>query len=299
MRNVTSATDSTGVAVKSAYDSRNRLESRWWEGDAIDNIRADFDYTSVGQVAHIARWADKERTTSAGTTDYSYDLARRTKQILHKGAADEVLAGYDYEYDFSGLLTKETFNHINTAYGRMADYGYDRREQLISALYNNDQEDEWYAYDANGNRTGSYLHGSGYRTGPGNQLLSDGTFDYTYDHEGNMVTKARITPVDGEVNFTEYQYDFRNRMTKVTQYSKDPHNGGIVLHEESYRYDALGRRIEVVSDGEVTISIYDSKAGDANELLRIDGAGDVVQRFLFTNSVDELVAHWIKNGGSE
>ncbi len=86
MGNVVSTTDSTGVAVKSEYDKRNRLESRWWEGDEVDNIRADFDYTAVGQLAHIDRWADKERTTSAGSTDYTYDLAGRVQEILHKNA---------------------------------------------------------------------------------------------------------------------------------------------------------------------------------------------------------------------
>jgi len=28
---------------------------------------------------------------------------------------------------------------------------------------------------------------SGYQTGTGNRLLSDGTFNYTYDNEGNML----------------------------------------------------------------------------------------------------------------
>jgi YD repeat-containing protein len=265
MGNVISATDSTGVAVRSTYDSRNRLDSRWWEGDQVDKIRADFAYNALGQLAHIARWADKERTTSAGSTDYAHDLAGRPKQIVYKNAADEVLAGYDYEFDFSGLLTKETLTHINAEYSRTASYGCDQRGQLISALYDNDQQDEWYTYDANGNRTGSYLHGNGYRTGPGNQLLSDGTFDYTYDHEGNMVTKTRITPVDGEVNYTEFVYDFHNRMIKVTQYSKEPGEGGIILHEQSNRYDSLERRIQMGADGDQTILVYDDFAFIANE----------------------------------
>ena len=297
MGNVISTTDSTGVAVKSTYDSRNQLASRWWDGDEVDNIRVDFGYTAARQLAHIARWVDKDRTTSVGTTDYAYDLAGRVRQITHKNAVDDVIANYDYEFDFSGLLTKETLTHINAAYNRTADYGYDQRGQLISAEYDNDQEDEWYAYDANGNRTGTYLHGNGYRTGSGNQLLSDGTFNYTYDHEGNMVTKTRITPVEGEVNYTEYDYDFRNRMTRVTQYSRHPSEGGIVLHEECYRYDALGRRIRVVSDGIETIFVYDGPSFTANECGRFDASGKVVQRFLFTYNVDQLIAQSTEDEG--
>ena len=35
-------------------------------------------------------------------------------------------------------------------------------------------------YDENGNRTVS-----GYVLGPNNQVLSDGTYNFAYDHEGN------------------------------------------------------------------------------------------------------------------
>jgi RHS repeat-associated protein len=99
------------------------------------------------------------------------------------------------------------------------------------------------------------------------------------------------------VNYTEYEYDFRNRMTRVTQYSKAPSEGGIILHEESYRHDALGRRVQVVSDGEETISVYNGKSFMANEWARFDASGEVFQRFLFTNNVDQLVAQWTQGEG--
>ena len=256
----------------------------------MDNIRADFAYTAVGQLAQIARWADKERTTSAGTTDLAHNLAGRPKQIVHKNAADEVLAGYDYDLDFSGMLTKETLTHINAEYSRTANYGYDQRGQLISAMYDNDQQDESYAYDANGNRTESHLHGAGYVTGAGNQLLSDGTFDYTYDHEGNMVTKTRITPVDGEVNYTEFVYDFHNRMTALTQYSRNPNDGGVILDQQTYKHDALGRRVQVISDGQEIISLYDGASFVDNLWARLSADGQYTDRSLFGDRVDMLIA---------
>src|ERR1019366_2651553 len=49
---------------------------------------------------------------------------------------------------------------------------------------------EHYSFDVNGNRTIS-----GYVTGVGNQLLSDGTYNYTYDQNGNTLTKTRIADV--------------------------------------------------------------------------------------------------------
>ena len=104
-----------------------------------------------------------------------------------------------------------------------------------------------------------------------------------------MVTKTRISPVDGDVNYTEYQYDFRNRMTKVTQYSKHPEEGGIILHEQSNRYDASGRRIQVVRDGEEMISVYDGAGFLANEWAHTSMDSTVTEHFLFTDSVDQLV----------
>ena len=39
--------------------------------------------------------------------------------------------------------------------------------------------------------------------GPANRLLSDGTFDYTYDDEGSLITKTEVA--SGDV--TQYAYD--------------------------------------------------------------------------------------------
>ncbi len=293
MGNVTSATDSTGVSVRSTYEDRNQLASRWWEGVDVQNIRADLQYTTVGQVAELTRYSDLAGSDLVARTDYGYDTTGRPTSIQHANAIDEVLTRYDYEYDYAGLPTRETLDHITAAYDRSADYSYDLRGQLIAAMYDNDQVDETFSYDANGNRTLT-----GYVTDAAIQLLSDGTYDYTYDAEGNVTSKTAIAPVAGEVNHTEYEYDFRNRLTKVTQYSQAPSEGGVILHEESYRYDALGRRVQVISDGEETTSVYDTRSFMANEWARFNGDGEITQRFLFTNQVDKLIAQWTPGQGT-
>src|SRR5438046_6563849 len=48
------------------------------------------------------------------------------------------------------------------------------------------QTNEAYSYDANGNRTNT-----GYTTGTNNEVTSDGTYNYTYDAEGNMTGKRQ------------------------------------------------------------------------------------------------------------
>ena len=73
--------------------------------------------------------------------------------------------------------------------------------------------------------------------GTGNQLKSDGTWNYTYDGEGNEIKKVNIQT--GET--WEYGYDQNNRMISAKQFASD---GGALESMEAWTYDALGNRIE-------------------------------------------------------
>jgi hypothetical protein len=48
--------------------------------------------------------------------------------------------------------------------------------------------------------------------GPGNELLSDGTYNYQYDADGNCIERTNIAT--GAV--TDYTWDNRNRLIAVT-----------------------------------------------------------------------------------
>ena len=76
---------------------------------------------------------------------------------------------------------------------------------------------------------------AGYVTGAGNQLLSDGTYNYTYDQNGNTLTKTRIA--DGQVTTNTWDYD--NRLTHVVVQNA----AGTIIKEALYTYDVFGRRI--------------------------------------------------------
>lgn len=86
---------------------------------------------------------------------------------------------------------------------------------------------ESYSYDAVGNRLSS-LGVSSYTTNSSNELTSTSNATYTYDSNGNTLTK-----VIGS-NTTSYAWDYENRLTSVTL----PGSGGTV----SFRYDPFGRR---------------------------------------------------------
>src|SRR5205085_11506385 len=107
------------------------------------------------------------------------------------------------------------------------NYTYELTGQLTAV---SGARTESYSYDLNGNRTMP-----GYTTTTGNRLTSDGSFNYTYDNEANLLTKTRIS----DSQRTEYTWDYRNRLTNV----KVKNAGGTVLQETRFTYDINDRRV--------------------------------------------------------
>ena len=284
--NVVLTVDNSGVSVESTYDVRNRLASRLWfdaDGNEVDDARVDYLYNAAGRVSQISRYSDLLATTLVGTTDRTYDLAGRSDILTHLGSVGELIASYDYDYDFGGLLIAEDRQHQLAEFTQSAQYSYDRTGQLLSAIYTG-QPDEFFNYDANGNRESDSRPESVYSTETGNRLTSDGLFDYEYDGEGNLVLRTKLTTdEDGQAGeTTEYVYDHRNRLIEVTITSE----GGVILDEVSYAFDALGRRIARTENGETIHFVYN---GD-NVWADFDEAGEAVARYLFGDNIDENIA---------
>jgi YD repeat-containing protein len=122
-------------------------------------------------------------------------------------------------------------------------YSYDDTNQLTSA---NGSGEAAYAYDANGNRTGTNLS-----TGGDNQLSSDGMWDYVYDAEGNRVEKHGhlfsnvCVPYYSTSEIWTYGYDNANHLVSVERKS----NGTTV--------DAWGNRVETDTNGVATKFVLD------------------------------------------
>src|SRR6266478_4362233 len=70
---------------------------------------------------------------------------------------------------------------------------------------------------------------------------------------------------------TTYSYDYRNRLTNVTQ-------GGTIT--ATYTYDALSRRIGIKDNGTQTWTVYDGKDADAHPYADFDGSGNLTMRYL-------------------
>src|SRR5262249_13147516 len=152
------------------------------------------------------------------------------------------------------------------------NYSYDATGQLTGVT---GAHSESYSFDLNGNRTMS-----GYVTTTGNRLQTDGTYNYTYDQEGNMLTKTRIS--DGQSwNFT---WDYRNRLTDVVVKNAS----GTVLSSQHNTYDVFDRRIGVSTTiNGVTTQMWTVYDG-ANTYADFDGNGNLTNRYLYGLAIDQL-----------
>ncbi len=212
-----------------------------------------------------------------GTFDLGYDPSGALNRItMPNGAVDaldwsdtdgsltsrttsvggQVLAGGEYEYSAAGQRTA-----MVDSTGRHA-YGYDDLGRLTSADHpaGSAVADEAYAYDVMGNRTsGGAQHDAGHR------LVRDDRYSFTYDGEGNVLTRTERST--GRVRTYEWGVD--GSLLSVRDGASSTR----------YRYDALGRRIEVESpDGSVRGYVYDG----SNVAHVLAGDGTVLESFATT-----------------
>src|SRR5205807_2592340 len=105
-----------------------------------------------------------------------------------------------------------------------------------------------------------------------NQLTSDSAAAYTYDNNGNTLTKAV------SAGTTTYNGDFENRLTSVVL----PGSGGAVM----FKYDPFGRRIQKSSASGTSNYLYDG----ANLVEETNTSGTLAARFTQGAGIDEPLA---------
>ncbi|MFO0903211.1 MAG: RHS repeat-associated core domain-containing protein [Pirellulales bacterium] len=291
-----------------SYDNLGRLtrvdQLGQTGGNSVAAKRVDFTYNALGEFATITRQTKPSSTwNEVATSTYTYDTLNRLTALDHtQGATD--LNNYTWTYDdlnsswgvTSSLVGSVSSNPIVSALatgaifmggGRIVEmtsvdgtstYSYDATSQLTGADHDY-QSDESYSYDANGNRTMS-----GYDTGDNNQLLEDGTYSYEYDDEGNRTLRTNLTTSET----TEYEWDYRNRLTRVTD--KDAY--GSTTQVVAYTYDAFNRRIARAVDTTSPFDLGDAAIeryilDDANGVMSLDG-GNVILDFVDPDGPDGM-----------
>ena len=178
--------------------------------------------------------------------------------------------------------------YINNVDGTV-NYTNDPTSQLTGADYTSESlTDETYVYDANGNRTNN-----GCVIAANNRLISDGTYTYGYDDEGNCTTRINI--LTGAT--TRFTWDYRNRLVQIAEYPSATSSTATKTVQNAY--DVFNRWVKRVedSDGDGAIDTTDVFVHDENQIVLqfATGQGDSSfiknsHRYLWGPSVDQLLA---------
>ncbi len=272
--NLWTRSDSLGGEVNYTYDGANRLIGEVQSGTGVDAASIGFGYDANNNITSITRYSGIESFSggsggSGGTevanTLYGYDNAERLTSVTHQTASGTTIASYVYTLDAASRVTSEVHTWNDGSNTDTLAFTYTDNNQVTGVTHTDTSlPNESFSYDSNGNRTMS-----GYSTGTGNELSSDGTYNYTYDANGNLITK---TDIASGVE-TIYSWDYRNRLIEVDQVS-----GGVRTVLATYVYDALNRRIAVTESGATTWTVYDGFSTEP--LMDFNGSGTLTARYL-------------------
>jgi RHS repeat-associated protein len=252
--NRTSFTAPDGSTNTYAYDTLNRLST------LTNSLTGQFGFS----YDVLSRRTTLNRPNGVNTS-YGYDSLSRLLSMLHQ-AGTVTLDGAGYTYDNAGYRTART-NYLNNI---TEQYTYDPLYQLTQVTQGATTT-ESYSYDAVGNRISS-LGMSPYAYNSTNELISTPSVTFTYDGNGNTITKADSSGT------TTYNWDFENKLTSVVV----PGSGGTV----TFKYDPFGRRIQKSSSNGTTNYLYEA----ANSIEELDSAGLVLARYTQGSIIDEPLA---------
>ena len=233
--------DQDGFTTRYSYDSLGRLALL---SDGSGHTNVAYSYDSVGRLAGKV-------LGNANTTAYAYFTNGLLRTIVNQTAIGGVLSRFDYGYDSLGRITSMT-----TLAGNFT-YAYDANSQLTS-VHAPGGRSITYQYDAAGNRTAVVDNGTNtiYIANGLNQYLTAGVASFSYDADGNLVTK---TDASGT---TAYTYDDENRLVSLVSSSGS----------WNYEYDALGQRTAVTKNGQRREYLLDP-AGLVNVVGEYQGGG--------------------------
>jgi RHS repeat-associated protein len=263
--NRTGFTDPESGSTTYAYDTVNRLQTLTPPSAFSGTGSFGFSYDALSRRTQMTR-------PNNVATNYAYDNLSRLQSVLHQ-LAGSTIDGAIYTVDNAGNRTAKTDQRTAVT----SNYGYDAIYELTGVTQGTNTT-ESYTYDPVGNRLSS-LGVSPYSVNVSNQLTSTPNTIYSYDSNGNMLTKI------DSAGSTTYAWDFENRLTSVTL----PGSGGTV----SFKYDPFGRRIYKSSSAGTSVYAYD---GD-NLIEETNSSGAVLARYSDGPNIDEPLA-MLRSGGT-
>jgi RHS repeat-associated protein len=255
--NRTGFTDPESGSTAYVYDTLNRLQTLT-PPSAFTTGSFGFSYDALSRRTQMTR-------PNNVAANYTYDNLSRLQSVLHQ-LSGSTIDGASYGLDSDGNRTSKTDYYA----GVTSNYTYDLIYELTGVTQGTNTT-ESYTYDLVGNRLSS-LGVSPYSVNVSNELTSTPNATYTYDNNGNTLTKAVGT------NSTTFAWDFENRLSSVTL----PGSGGTV----TFKYDPFGRRIYKSSSSGTSVYAYD---GD-DLVEETNTTGGVVARYSQGLNIDEPLA---------
>ncbi|RKX26678.1 MAG: hypothetical protein DRP46_10590, partial [Candidatus Zixiibacteriota bacterium] len=201
-----------------AYDAAGRVTSLL---DMPSNRTTHFSYDTVGRLSNIT-------FGNSATANVAYKPNGAYDQIQFSKSDTSPIESLSYSTDNIGNVTGMTSNQGSSS------FAYDDQYQLTSATFppSSGLATETYSYDGTGNRLSS-SDTPAWSYDDNGRLISYGSSSFTYDNEGNRLTKTTGSAT------TSYSYDFLNRLEGINTSSVSA----------NYVYDHLGRRIKKQVNG--------------------------------------------------
>ncbi len=246
-----------------SYDKLNRLET---VEDNKGNI-TKYSYDSVGNRKSV-------EYPNGSKTEYEYDTLNRLVKLTNKKSTGEIISSYSYDLGPSGNRTKVT-EHT----GRTVDYVYDDTYKLLSETIKDSSGTKVieYTYDAFGNRLTKTDDGvtTVYEYDKNNRLTSDGTYTYSYDNNGNTLSKTSAT--DSET----YSYDYENRLVEVKKTS------AAETSYVKYLYNANGVKVGMDANGKISKYLVDINRDYSMIIEETDEDGSIIVKYVYG---DDLIS---------
>jgi RHS repeat-associated protein len=241
---VSSVTDVFGQVVSYAYDansnrtqlSLNGATNATYQYDLLNRLSQLTDNASLAftfAYDAVNKLISRSAPNATQMTEQYDGLDRLTRLKYQQGAT--TLADYQYQFNSVNNIT-QIIDGAGTH-----NYVYDALDRLMAATHPN-QANENYTFEDVGNRTASH-QGLSYSYQPFNRLLAANGSTFSYDANGNLISKS-----DATGNWI-YTWDHENRLKQAAL------SGGVAVN---YTYDALGRRVQrSSSSGSVKKFVYD------------------------------------------
>ncbi len=243
---------------------------------APDGTLYEYTYTEDKQLGTISipgvgtvsyndyAWSEPDSILLPGGTlrEFTYDDFYRPGSITTKDPGDNTVMDQAFVYDNEDNVTS-----VTTLTGTVT-YDYDQQYRLTGVVDSSNGAVS-YLLDDMGNRLSQTGATADWTYNGNDQLLTAGDAEFTYDLNGNMISKTT-----GSQTFN-YTYDHEDRLIRI-----DLDSGDTPTPIAAYGYDPFGRRTWKAVDGTKTYFIYAEEGlvaefNDAGDLIRAYGYSPV------------------------